>query len=102
MNVRRTPEPILDTHPPDQRPQTGIHLRPAAQGAGFPAPIATKTGPMPAHDSLGPDDRDGLKNRRKPTIQQDEEKPITVGELDPPAQLTPQNGQLMAKRGVLR
>jgi hypothetical protein len=30
MNVRRTPEPVLDTHAPDQRPQTGIDPRPAS------------------------------------------------------------------------
>src|SRR6516162_494228 len=60
MNMRRTPEPVFDTHAPNQRPQTGIDLRSAAQGAGFPAPVAAKTPTMPAHNGLGPDDRDGV------------------------------------------
>jgi hypothetical protein len=57
---------------------------------------------MPAHNGLGSDDRNGLKDRRKPAIQQDEEKPITVRELDPPAHLPLQHGQLMPERSILR
>jgi hypothetical protein len=37
---------------------------------------------LPAHEGLGPDDRNGLEDRRKPTIQLDEEQTIAVGELD--------------------
>jgi hypothetical protein len=33
MDVRRSPKPVLNAHPPDQGPQTGIDLRPASQGA---------------------------------------------------------------------
>ena len=42
-------------------------LRPKA--SGFPAPIPAKAGTMPAHDGLGPDDRDDLEDQRKPTIE---------------------------------
>jgi hypothetical protein len=37
---------------------------------------------MPTHDGLGPDDRDGLEDRWKPSIQLDEEQAISVRELD--------------------
>ena len=62
MNVRRTPKRILNGHPSDQRPQIRIDLRPASQGARFPAPIAAKAGTMPAHKGLGPDDRHGRED----------------------------------------
>ena len=35
MNVRRTPKRILNAHPPDQRPQIGIDLRPASRERDF-------------------------------------------------------------------
>src|SRR5260221_8563684 len=47
MNVRCTPKPIVNAHPPDQRSQFRIDLRPASRGAGFPAPVATKPSAMP-------------------------------------------------------
>jgi hypothetical protein len=31
--------------------------------------VPAKAGTMPAHDGLGPDDRDDLEDRRKPTIE---------------------------------
>jgi hypothetical protein len=50
---------------------------------------------MPAHQRLGPDDRDGLEDRRKPSIQQDEEQAIGVRQLGPTADRSLQNDQLM-------
>jgi hypothetical protein len=49
MNVRRTPKPIVNAHPPDQRPQFCMDWWPASRGARFPAPVAAKPGAMPAH-----------------------------------------------------
>ena len=83
MDARRAPQWILDAHPPDQCAQFRVDLRPTSQGAGFPAPIPAKAGTMPAHEGLGPDDRDDLEERRKPTIQLDEEQAIAVRKLDP-------------------
>src|SRR5215813_14878355 len=98
MNVRRTPKPIVNADPPDQRPQFRMDLRPASRGAGFPAPVAAKPSTMPAHDGLGPDDRNGLEDRRKPTIQLEA---IAVGELDAAAHIALQHGQLMSECRVL-
>ena len=33
---------------------------------------------MPSHQGLGPDDRDGLEDRWKPSIQLDQEQAISV------------------------
>ena len=46
--------------------------------------------------------RDDLEERRKPTIQLDEEQAIAVRELDPTAHLALQHNQLLSQRGILR
>jgi hypothetical protein len=42
---------------------------------------------MPAQQRLGLDDRGGVQNRPKPAIELDEERAITVGQLDAAAYL---------------
>ena len=101
MNAWRTPKQILNAHPPDQCPQIRIDLRPTSKRSRFPAPIAAKTGTMPAHQSLWANDRDGLEDRRKPTIELDEEQAIAVREVDATAHLALQHDQLMSERGIL-
>src|SRR5450756_2495396 len=39
MNTRRSPKRVLDAHPPDQRMQVRINLRPPSPWARFPTPI---------------------------------------------------------------
>ena len=60
-----------------------------------------KAGPMPMHDRLWTDDREGLQDRRKPSIQQDKETAIVVREQNPALHLTSQNDQLMSERRIL-
>src|SRR5258708_15380591 len=55
---------------------------------------------MPTNQRLGTDDREDLQDRWKPAIQLDQEPAITVCEFDAPAQLAPQNDQLMSERGI--
>src|SRR5215475_5497791 len=52
MDARRTPQRIVNAHPPDQRAQVRVDLRPASKGAGFPTPVMAKAGPMPTHQGL--------------------------------------------------
>jgi hypothetical protein len=56
---------------------------------------------MPSHQGLGPDDRDGLEDRWKPSIQLDQEQAISVRELDTTANPPLQNNQLISERSVL-
>ena len=56
---------------------------------------------MPTHEGLGLDDRDSLQDRRKPSIQLDQEQAIAVRELDATTHLPLQHSQLMPERGVL-
>src|SRR5262249_60204893 len=81
MDTRGAPQWIVNAHPPDQRAEVRVDLRTASKGAGFPAPISPEARAMPAHEGLGPDDRHGLEDRRKPAVQLEEKQPIAVGEL---------------------
>jgi hypothetical protein len=67
----------------------------------FQAPIAAKTGTMPAYKGLGPDDRHGLEDRRKPAIQLDEEQAIAVREVDATVPPALQDDQLLPERNIL-
>src|SRR5262245_61110656 len=69
MNARGTPQRIVSAYPPDQLAQVCVDLRPASKRARFPTPVPAKGSPVPSHEGLGADDRDGLEDRRKPSIQ---------------------------------
>src|ERR1700751_721481 len=62
VNTRCSPKRIFDAHPPDQRAQVRLDLRPPRRRARLPAPIMAKAGPVPTHERLGPDDCENLKD----------------------------------------
>src|SRR3974390_3541394 len=61
MYTRRPPKRVLDAHPPDQRTQVRINLRPPSAWARFPTPIVAKAGPMPTHQGLRSDNCEDLQ-----------------------------------------
>ena len=99
VDARRSPQRIVNAHPPDQRAQVRVDLRPTSKGAGFPTPVPAEAGSVPSHD-LGPNNCDGLEDCGKPSIQLDEEQTITVRESDTAAHLPPQYDELMSERSV--
>ena len=101
MDARCAPKRILHAHLPDQRTEVRFDLRPPSLEAGFPTPIAAKTGPVPPHECFRSDDRDDLQDRRKPSIQLDQEPAVVVREPDPAMHLAPQNDQLMSEHRIL-
>ena len=56
---------------------------------------------MPADKRLRTDDAENLQDRRKPSIELDEEQAIVLREPDPAAYLTSQHNQLMPERRIL-
>ena len=76
MDARRTPKRVLLAHAADEITDLLIDLRAPTEIAGFPAPIGPKTHVMPAYDGLRPNDRDGIADIRKKSIEQDEDRPI--------------------------
>src|SRR5258707_2808220 len=101
MTARRPRRRISGAQPRDQCAQIGGDLGPASKGAGFPPPVPTEAGPMPTHESLGPDDRDGPEDRWEPSIQLDQEQAIPIRELNATAHPPLQHNQLMSDRRVL-
>jgi hypothetical protein len=56
---------------------------------------------MPTHEGLGPDDRDGLEDRWKPSIQLEQEQAIPICELNATAHPPLQHDQSMTERSAL-
>ena len=56
---------------------------------------------MPTHEGFGADDRDGLEDRWKPSIQLDQEQAITIRVPDATAHPPLQHDQLMSERRIL-
>ena len=101
MDTGGAPQWIVSAHPSDQRAQFRIDLRSASKGAGFPPPVPAKAGSMPTYEGLGTDDRDGLEDRWKPSIQHNQEQAIPIRELAATAHPPLQHNQLMSECRVL-
>jgi hypothetical protein len=56
---------------------------------------------MPTHEGLGADDRDGLEDRWKPSIQLNQEQAIPIREVNATAHPPPQHDQLMSERSYV-
>src|SRR5262249_48649409 len=68
VDLGSAPQRVLKAHSSDQLAHLWGDPRPTPGRAGFPSPVAGKTFAMPAHDSLGPDDAQSIKNARVTTI----------------------------------
>src|SRR5215467_14309309 len=101
VDARGAPQRIVNAHPSDQRTQVCIDLRPTSKGPGLPPPVPAETGPMPTHKGLRSNDRDGIEDRWKPSIQLDEEQTISVGEVNTTTHLPSQYDQLTSEGYVL-
>jgi len=62
VNAWRAPKRILHAHLPDQSAQLRGDLRSPSLWARLPTPVATKAGPVPTHERLGPDDCENLQD----------------------------------------
>jgi hypothetical protein len=92
------PKRIFDAHPPDQDAHLRLDLRSPSPLARLPTPVAAKSGSVPTHERLGPDDCENLQDCWKAAIQLDEEPAREPNATTRPA---PQDNQLMSKHRVL-
>src|SRR5215467_9293782 len=69
--------------------------------ARLPTTIATKSGSVPTHERLGPNDCENLQDCWKPAIQLDKEPAIKVREPNATTRPAPQDNQLMSQRRIL-
>jgi hypothetical protein len=101
VNAWRAPKRIFDAHPPDQDAQLRLDLWSPSPLARLPTPVAAKSGSVPTHERLGPDDGENLQDCWKPAIQLDKEPAIMVREPNATTRRAPQDNQLMSKDRVL-
>src|SRR3979411_1363517 len=69
VNTRRAPQGVRTAHLANERAQLSRDLRSANAVAGSRAPIRPEPSTVPANDGLRPDDRNHLKDGRKPPIE---------------------------------
>src|SRR3984893_17382034 len=62
VDAWRAPKRIFDAHPADQYAQLRVDLRSPSPWARLPTPVATKAGPVPTQERLGPDDCENLQD----------------------------------------
>jgi hypothetical protein len=101
VDARRAPERIFNAHPPDQDAQLRLDLWSPSPWARLPTPVAAKSGSVPTHERLGPDDCENLQDCWKPAIQLNKEPAIMVREPNATTRPVPQDNQLMSKHRVL-
>jgi hypothetical protein len=95
---RRSNRPNLAAREIIGHPDQSIHDAAPRKGTFIRSPrrrgeeIGAKSGPMQAHDGLGPHDRHGLENRREQAIQPNEEQALALAELDATVHLAPRHG----------
>src|SRR5215831_13255173 len=70
VDAWRAPKRIFDAHPPDQDAQLRLDPRSPSPWARLPTPIAAKSGSVPTHERLGPNDCENLQDCWKPAVQQ--------------------------------
>src|SRR6202165_862480 len=81
VNTRRAPQGVRTAHLANERAQLSRDLRSANTVAGSPAPIRPEPSTVPANDGLRPDDRNHLKDGRKPPIEPNKYKTIRIVEV---------------------
>src|ERR1700736_2167971 len=81
MNTRRAPKCVRTAHLANERAQLSRDLRSANTVAGSPAPIRPKPSTVPANDGLRPDNRNHLKDGRKPAIEPNKKRSVGIVEV---------------------
>ena len=80
VDMRRTPERVLEAHSSDKVAHLFVDLRSATGRAGFPSPKCSEAFAMPTHDRLRSDNRYGIKDARKAAVEPNEQRAIDPGQ----------------------
>jgi hypothetical protein len=82
MDPWRALERALAAQLSDQRSKVRVDPRSPSSRTRLPKPIEAESSPMPSDQSLWLDQDQGAQNRRKPTIELNEEPAIAIGQGD--------------------
>src|ERR1700681_399001 len=83
VDVRCTPEQILEPHSSNKIAHLFVDLRSAAAGTGFPSPEHSEAFVMPSNNRLRPYDRYGVEDARKAAIKPNEHCAISPVQIWP-------------------
>jgi hypothetical protein len=95
MDLGSAPQRVLKTHSSDEVAYLLADLRSAPERTGFPSPVGGKTRSMPTHNSLGPDDGNGVKYARTATIEPNEQSTVGPTQMQSMRRALPQDIELM-------
>src|SRR5262245_50089212 len=95
MDLGSAPQPVLKTHSSDEIAHLFADLRSAPERTGFPSPVGGKTRSMPTHNSLGPNDPNGVKYARTATIEPNEQSTVGPTQMQSTWRALPQVIELM-------
>ena len=83
MDPWSSPQRIGKAHLADQVADLKRHRRSSPTRPRPPTPIGSEPSTVPANDGLGSDDRQGISEVRKQSIEADEDHPIEGIEAEP-------------------
>src|SRR6266498_5487830 len=95
MDLGSAPQRVLKTHSLDEIAHLFADLRSTPERTRFPSPVGGKTRSMPTHNSLGPDDRNGVKYARTATIEPNEQSTVGPTQMQSTWRALLQNIELM-------
>src|ERR1700716_594318 len=97
---RCAPKRIYDAHLADQAANVRRCLRPATAWSGFPAPIGSEAGAVPAHQRLRPYNLQGVQHPGSQSIEPNKQQAVDAAEGHSIRRFAPQDVELMPKHKV--
>src|SRR5262249_1236895 len=91
----RTPKRVCDAHFVDQTANVCRYRRPTAERSGFPTPIGSEPGAVPAQQRRRPYDLQSVQHPRSQAIEPNKQQPVYAAEGYPLRTTAPQNVELM-------
>src|SRR5262249_6336975 len=93
----RTPKRVCDAHFVDQTANVCRYRRPTAERSGFPAPIGSEPGAVPAQQRRRPYDLQSVQHPRSQALQANKQQPLSAPEGQQVPATPPQHVELMPK-----
>src|SRR5271157_102381 len=94
---RCAPKRVCDTHLADKAANVRRCLRSATARSGFPAPIGSEAGAVPAHQRLRPYNLQSVQNPGSQPIEPNKQQPIDAAEGYSLRGFAPQDIELVSK-----
>ena len=94
---RSAPKRVCDTHLANETANVGRCHRPATARAGFPAPIGSEAGAVPAYQRLRPYDLQSVQHPGSQPIEPNKHQPVDAAQRHAFRGFAPQDVELVSK-----